>query len=354
MGSSSDSTDALKRSVALPAAQGGSILGDWLIRRSAFDAKMGSVCGRLLLNHVDVVGRRSSDLLATAVGDGRLTSQRIDFGVVIPTFNDGVVLVEAVNSALSQAGVVEVIVVDDGSTEPLARETLPADQRVRCLRTANGGPGAARNFGAAQSSASILVFLDADDLLTDGAGEAFARGFADDDSVELVRTGYLCERADGQADVDLARVSAGVFPQGPPLTATFAIRASLFKRIGGYDTAFRFGENSELLTRAIADIRHRGGYERYVGEPTLLYRPNEAGREVRHKPARAAAAVRMVDIHGALLSRDERFNHLSIAAVSYRGLGQRSAAVRAAARAIRLRPMSVKGWARLVRAVALR
>ncbi len=95
--------------------------------------------------------------------------------VVIPTWNRARLVCEAVESALAQSpGGVEVIVVDDGSTdgtgEVLARRF---GSRVRVLRQASRrGPGAARNAGVREARGHLLAFLDSDDLWLPGKLDA--------------------------------------------------------------------------------------------------------------------------------------------------------------------------------------
>lgn len=93
----------------------------------------------------------------------------MDISVIIPCFNHAATLTRAVESALRQTGVLEVIVVDDVSTDrsaDLVRALYSADRRVQlCTLPQNSGPGAARNRGVAQAKGSHIVFLDADDEL---------------------------------------------------------------------------------------------------------------------------------------------------------------------------------------------
>ena len=93
--------------------------------------------------------------------------------VVIPCYNQGRYLGEAIESARRQTHeAVEVIVVDDGSTDDTARAAA-AHPGVRYLHQRNAGTAAARNRGLADSGGAFLLFLDADDrLLLD----AVARG----------------------------------------------------------------------------------------------------------------------------------------------------------------------------------
>jgi glycosyltransferase involved in cell wall biosynthesis len=87
--------------------------------------------------------------------------------VVIPTWNRARLVCEAIESALvQQAGRVEVIVVDDNSTDNTAGElTRRFGSRIRLLRMPRRiGIGAARNIGVGQARGELLAFLDSDDL----------------------------------------------------------------------------------------------------------------------------------------------------------------------------------------------
>jgi glycosyltransferase involved in cell wall biosynthesis len=88
--------------------------------------------------------------------------------IVIPCFNQGRFLGEAIASATSARFSVEVIVIDDGSTDETGA-VAAAFPHVRYIRQANRGLAAARNRGLAASTGSYVIFLDADDRLLPGA-----------------------------------------------------------------------------------------------------------------------------------------------------------------------------------------
>ena len=98
--------------------------------------------------------------------------------VVIPTWNRARLVCEAIQSALDQRpGMVEVIVVDDGSTdntfEDLARHF---GDRIHLLRRPyRGGIGSARNAGVLRARGELLAFLDSDDLWRRGKLDAELR-----------------------------------------------------------------------------------------------------------------------------------------------------------------------------------
>jgi hypothetical protein len=91
--------------------------------------------------------------------------------VVIPCHNAAPWIGETVRSAVTQDGVgIEVIVVDDGSTDDsAARAEAAGAPMARIMRQANGGASRARNVGTAAARGEFIQYLDADDLLTPGA-----------------------------------------------------------------------------------------------------------------------------------------------------------------------------------------
>jgi len=97
-----------------------------------------------------------------------VTAAEID--VIINCHNYGRFLTDAVDSARLQQGVsVNVIVVDDGSTDETPEVVAALGDAIRSIRTENRGQGAALNTGFAISNAPLVMFLDADDALLPGA-----------------------------------------------------------------------------------------------------------------------------------------------------------------------------------------
>jgi glycosyltransferase involved in cell wall biosynthesis len=92
-------------------------------------------------------------------------SKNPEVSIIIPTYNRGWILKEAIDSVLSQGfSDFELIVVDDGSTDD-TREILDSyDRDIIVVRQLNQGVSAARNRGIAGSRAQLVAFLDSDDL----------------------------------------------------------------------------------------------------------------------------------------------------------------------------------------------
>lgn len=91
--------------------------------------------------------------------------------VVMPVYNAGIFLKDAVNDVLHQTyGNFELICVDDGSTDQspaVLRYFAEQDERIKIIRQENKGAGAARNVGMDAAQGEYLLFLDADDRFED-------------------------------------------------------------------------------------------------------------------------------------------------------------------------------------------
>ncbi|MDY6838328.1 MAG: glycosyltransferase [Thermodesulfobacteriota bacterium] len=96
--------------------------------------------------------------------DGHYVRGRVS--VIIPTFNYGNFLLDAVQSAFRQrVRDLEIIVVDDGSTDQTPEILGPYRKRLKYIYQKNAGLSAARNTGMAHSTGEFILFLDADDVL---------------------------------------------------------------------------------------------------------------------------------------------------------------------------------------------
>lgn len=100
--------------------------------------------------------------------------------VIVTNYNYAQHVGAAIDSALAQqGGAVEVIVVDDGSTDESVEVIERYGNQVRLIEQPNGGQGSAFNTGFAASSAEIVIFLDADDVLAPDLVDRLSVAFAD-------------------------------------------------------------------------------------------------------------------------------------------------------------------------------
>ncbi|MFE8071678.1 glycosyltransferase family A protein [Marinobacteraceae bacterium S3BR75-40.1] len=89
-----------------------------------------------------------------------------DVSVIVPLYNRADVVAGTIDSILSQDfdGEVEIIVVDDGSTDNAAQTVPSRYPQITYLQKNNGGVSSARNYGMAKASGRYIAFLDSDDL----------------------------------------------------------------------------------------------------------------------------------------------------------------------------------------------
>jgi glycosyltransferase involved in cell wall biosynthesis len=168
--------------------------------------------------------------------------------VVIPAHNAERFLGQAIDSALAQDHPdVEVIVVDDGSTDRTA-EIAEAHPQVRCLRQDHQGPGAARNAGAAAATGEFVAFLDADDLLKPESCSTLAAhlGAHPQIGVLLSRHEILLEGV--EAPDWLVPDSRFGDPGGQHVEAAI-VRRRVFLDGGGFDPTYQENEGIEWLSR---------------------------------------------------------------------------------------------------------
>lgn len=85
--------------------------------------------------------------------------------VIIPCYNAERWIRDALTSVIEQDVQLEIIVIDDGSTDGSAKIVQSEFPTVKLIRTTNGGPSRARNVGIALAQGSYIQFLDADDTL---------------------------------------------------------------------------------------------------------------------------------------------------------------------------------------------
>jgi glycosyltransferase involved in cell wall biosynthesis len=197
-------------------------------------------------------------------------SAHADVTVVIPCFNYGRFVADAVESALGQeGGAPAVVVVDDGSTDPETVGVLDGLERpgVRVVRIANAGPAAARNAGAGEAATPLLLMLDADDRLSPGALAALKQPIKDDPALGFAygRTRLFGDR---QGELALPAYEPYRLLHRSLVSATSLIRREAFDSVGGFDADVPGYEDWDLYLGLLG----RGWEGLRVEEFTLEYR----------------------------------------------------------------------------------
>ena len=195
----------------------------------------------------------------SALGEvGTKGNPHLSIAVIIPAYNAAAYLEEAIGSALSQTlAAVQVIVVDDGSTDDTAAGAEKFGDAVMLTRQPNSGVSVARNLGAQQIAAEWLLFLDADDRLRPDALSLLAAravigefGVVYGMSADFENARVIREHGNGamQGAVPLpARVAFWKAPIATPGAAM--IRRDVFERVGGWDARFNTTADRDLWCR---------------------------------------------------------------------------------------------------------
>ncbi len=198
--------------------------------------------------------------------------------VVVPAYNSVDTLGGTLTSVLTQTYPrVEIVVVDDGSTDETPALLAAYETKVRHVRQDNAGLSATRNAGARLATGDLVAFVDADDILLPqylerllarwqaaGGGRRAAASnayFLRPEGVSIFRT-MAASHFPPQADQRLAIL------QGNFLSAFMMFPTQLYLDLGGCDETFRCAEDWDLWLRAI----YTGVEAVFQPKPQALYR----------------------------------------------------------------------------------
>lgn len=202
--------------------------------------------------------------------------------VIIPTYNYARFLGEAIDSALAQTlPPLEVIVVDDGSTDATDEVLAAYGDRIRVIRQKNQGVAMARNAGIAAARGDYLAFLDSDDAWYPRKLELQMPRFEADPELGLVHCGAETIDSVGQtlktstggmeghvAEAMLRMDREVILPQG----SAIVVPKRVAEEIGGYDERLPPSEDWDFCYRVAS--RYRVGY---VAEVLVRYRLHGGG-----------------------------------------------------------------------------
>jgi glycosyltransferase involved in cell wall biosynthesis len=227
-----------------------------------------------------------------------------DVTVVIPCFNHGRFLSEAIESAVEGQGErPRVIVVDDGSTDAATLEALDRlPDGVELVRQRNSGPAAARNAGMRRTQSRFLMPLDADDRLPPGTIPALVAAL-DSDPGAGYAYGTMRHFGDWSGDVS--------FPDFDPFRLLYRgivgwiglLRRRTWEEVGGYDTELGGMEDWNLTLAAL----ERGWRGRKLDRVVLEYRKHDWSGVERDRARHRELFERMRARHPDLYAREREF-----------------------------------------------
>ncbi|NOY98884.1 MAG: glycosyltransferase family 2 protein [Chloroflexi bacterium] len=179
-----------------------------------------------------------------------MNDKRPLISVIVPAYNAETYLAEALQSIIDQDyAPMEIIVVDDGSTDGTAEVAAGFGAEIRYVYQENCGTPAARNKGVSLAQGDIIAFLDSDDLWSDQKLELQLERLTNNPHVGIV-LGYtqqvrLVESRDGGQEF-----VPFLAPQPMLSLGGAVIRKSVFDKVGVFDETFLFCDDIDWFLRA--------------------------------------------------------------------------------------------------------
>jgi glycosyltransferase involved in cell wall biosynthesis len=257
---------------------------------------------------------------------------------------------ESVTAALAQGGSsVELVVVDDGSPDPVA-ELLSGfdDDRLRVERVEHAGASAARNAGMDAAEGDLVRFIDADDVITPASTATLASLNSGHDDVIAYGATMFCDERLRPLWTMTSRVQGdateacllGRFTTRPH---AFLFPRAVIERSGRWSTEMTVSEDWDFILRALEHGSVRG-----TDEVVTLYRRHESG--MTGDPAEGERGAELVieryferhpERRGTVLERRARARLLAHAGRVYGTHGRRTVGMRKLLAAARLDPIAV-------------
>lgn len=201
---------------------------------------------------------------------------------IIAVYNGEAYLHEAIDSLLAQTyPSLEIVVVNDGSTDGTAEVMARYGSRIRSLHQENLGVSVARNSGVAMSTGTLLSFLDADDRLDPSKIAMQVAAFTADPQLDYCD----CHAAFFWSPEISEEARQRDFRYPEPFWKTtvarhissWLFRRELWDRLGGFSPALRYAEDIDWLSRA-RDLPMRQETLPHVLTHRRLHRNNVTAR----------------------------------------------------------------------------
>ena len=171
--------------------------------------------------------------------------------VIIPVYNGKSYLADAISSILKQKyQPLEIIVIDDGSTDESAELIKSFNTPVKYLYQTNSGTAAARNFGIRSAKGSYLAFLDQDDLWAENKLNLQVSAFNNNEGLDAV-FGQIKQFHSPEAD-ELFKQNTLCPPSLMPgfLPSAMLIKRESFFKVGFFESSWKIGEWADWFVQA--------------------------------------------------------------------------------------------------------
>ena len=189
--------------------------------------------------------------------------------VIMPAYNSSAYIEASIQSVLEQDyEAIELIVVDDGSSDGTPELARAFGSRVQVIEQKNSGPAAARNKGVSAARGELLAFVDADDIWLPGKARAQVRYLTEHPDIGIVFGRWI--RWDANPDGSFSappavvednagcpvipQLSGWIYPEllldSVVWIVSSMLRKPIWETLGGLDTTLRVGEDYDFFLRA--------------------------------------------------------------------------------------------------------
>ena len=177
--------------------------------------------------------------------------------VLIPMYQAGVYIEEAVKSVAAQnRDDLELIIIDDGSPDDSALHAEKVISELNgvmpavLIKRPHMGQAASRNEAIRLAKGRYIFFLDADDILTDGALDALMKAFCDDESTDLVYSKCVDFLSPDLTEEEAKTLHINPVPYDRMLSGCTLIKKEVFDRVGMYDESLKSSETAAWMLSA--------------------------------------------------------------------------------------------------------
>lgn len=253
--------------------------------------------------------------------------------VIIPAYNRAGFLPAAIQSVLAQTyRNVEIIVVDDGSTDDTGKIIIPFHDRIKYILTGNKGPAHARNAGMKAAGGKYIAFLDSDDTYLPDKLDAQVSLMESEPTVGMVFTEFSAATEAGVWQERHLRTYHGVYDREgwsyddiyqvkkdlscggrivecyigdifryvlmDPMVSSFTVLfpKKVLETVGYQNEAYRLAEDYEFTVRICKRFKAA-----FLNIPTYVYRYHAGQVSMPNQPKTKEKLLKVIRIHEVFL-----------------------------------------------------